>query len=35
MNLNLNLKDFLKYLFRFKWLLIIVPAVCLVISYFL
>lgn len=34
MNLNLNLKDFLKYLLRFKWLLIIVPVICVVITYF-
>lgn len=34
MNLNLNLKDFLKYLVRFKWLLITVPLICVVITYF-
>ncbi len=34
MNLNLNLKDFFKYLLRFKWMLIIVPLVCVIITYF-
>lgn len=35
MNLNLNLKDFLKYLSRFKWLLIIIPILCVGLAYFL
>ncbi|MFT3904326.1 MAG: hypothetical protein QM727_14220 [Niabella sp.] len=35
MNFNLNLKDFLKYALRFKWLLIAVPILCVVITYFL
>ena len=34
MNLNLNLKDFLKYLYRSKWLVIIVPVICLIVTYF-
>lgn len=34
MNLNLNLKDFLKYLKRFKWILILIPIICVVITYF-
>lgn len=34
MNLNLNLKEFIKYLIRFKWLLIAVPVICSVIAYF-
>ncbi|WP_394803737.1 Wzz/FepE/Etk N-terminal domain-containing protein [Niabella hibiscisoli] len=34
MNFNFNLKEFLKYLVRFKWLLIIVPLVCVIITYF-
>lgn len=34
MNLNLNLKDFLKYLSRFKWMLILIPLLCVVITYF-
>ncbi|MCH5597902.1 exopolysaccharide transport family protein [Niabella ginsengisoli] len=33
--INLNLKDFLKYISRFKWLLIIVPIVFAVITYFM
>lgn len=35
MNLNLNLKEFLKYLGRFKWVLISVPVICAIISYLL
>ncbi|ANH80444.1 hypothetical protein A8C56_05070 [Niabella ginsenosidivorans] len=35
MNLNLNLKEFLKYLSRFKWLLIVVPILCVGLAYFL
>lgn len=35
MSLNLNLKDFLKYLSRYKWLLIIVPVICMGVTYFL
>ncbi len=35
MNLNLNLKEFLKYLLRFKWLIIIVPLVFACVTYFL
>ena len=34
MNLNLNLKEFLKYLNRFKWLAILIPIVCAVLTYF-
>ncbi|MGN7785709.1 exopolysaccharide transport family protein [Niabella sp. 22666] len=33
--MNLNLKDFLKYLARFKWLLIIIPIVIAVGTYFM
>ncbi|MFT4094890.1 MAG: Wzz/FepE/Etk N-terminal domain-containing protein [Niabella sp.] len=33
MNLNLNLKEFLKYLSRFRWVLILVPVLSAVISY--
>lgn len=34
MNLNLNLKDFLHYLNRYKWWAITIPIVCVVITYF-
>lgn len=34
MNLKLNLKDFLKYLARFKWMLILIPLLCVIITYF-
>ncbi|MGC4233791.1 MAG: Wzz/FepE/Etk N-terminal domain-containing protein [Niabella sp.] len=34
-NLNLNLKEFLKYLLRYKWLILAVPVICAVITYFL
>lgn len=34
MNLNLNLKEFLKYLNRFKWLVISIPILCVVLTYF-
>lgn len=34
-NLNLNLKEFLKYLLRYKWLIMTVPVICAVITYFL
>lgn len=34
MNLNLNLRDFLKYLQRFKWSIILVPLLCMAIAYF-
>lgn len=34
MNLNLNLKEFLKYLKRFKWMLVLIPLVCIVLTYF-
>ncbi|WP_346239108.1 cellulose synthase operon protein YhjQ/BcsQ [Niabella insulamsoli] len=33
--INLNLKDFLRYVLRFKWLLILVPIVFAVTTYFL
>ena len=35
MNLNLNLREFLKYLLRFKWLLIVIPVLFAVVTYFL
>lgn len=35
MSLNLNLKDFLKFVKRYKWWVIIIPIICLVITYFL
>jgi len=35
MDLNLNLKEFLKYLSRFKWLLIIVPVLFAIVTSFL
>lgn len=34
MNLNLNLKDFLTYISRFKWLIILIPLVCAILTYF-
>lgn len=33
MNLNLNLKDFLRYLNRYKWWAIIIPVLCAIITY--
>ncbi|WP_114789078.1 hypothetical protein U0035_05785 [Niabella yanshanensis] len=35
MNFNLNLKEFIKYALRFKWLLIVIPIVCVVATYFM
>lgn len=35
MNLNLNLKEFIKYARRFKWLLILVPLICVLATYFM
>lgn len=35
MKFNFNLKDFIVFSKRFKWLLILVPLLCLVITYFL
>ncbi|GAB3021295.1 hypothetical protein GCM10027051_28180 [Niabella terrae] len=35
MTLNLNLKDFLKYLLRFKWLLLSLPILFAVVTYLL
>lgn len=34
MNVNLNLKEFLNYLNRFKWLVIFIPVICAVLTYF-
>ena len=34
MSLNLSLKDFLKYLSRFKWMLILIPLLCVIVTYF-
>ena len=34
MNLNLNLKDFFKYLSRYKWLLIIIPILCVALTFY-
>lgn len=31
--MNLNLKDFLKYLSHFKWFIIIIPVLCVVLTY--
>ncbi len=31
--MNLNLKDFLKYLNHFKWFIIIIPVLCVVLTY--
>lgn len=31
--MNLNLKDFLKYLRHFKWFIIIIPVLCVVLTY--
>jgi uncharacterized protein involved in exopolysaccharide biosynthesis len=35
MNLNLNLKEFIKYAKRFKWLLILIPLICVIATYFM
>ncbi len=35
MNFNLNLKDFIKYALRFKWVLILVPLFCSIAAYFM
>ena len=35
MNFNLNLKEFIKYLSKFKWLVILIPIICAVVTYFL
>jgi|GEM_PF-457177 len=34
MNINFNLKDFLKYLQGYKWVIVIVPTICLAFTYF-
>lgn len=34
MELNLNLRDFLMYLKRFKWLVLIIPILCAILTFF-
>ncbi|MFV0607174.1 MAG: cellulose synthase operon protein YhjQ/BcsQ [Niabella sp.] len=35
MSLNFNLKEFLKYISRFKWLILIIPVIAVITTYFL